>query len=251
MLPGLIGFALVGLSLGLLGGGGSILAVPVLVYAMGVPAGIAVPMSLPVVGIAAAVGAWERWRRGLLRLEVVMWFGITAMITAFTAARLGSDIPDRPRLLLFVTVMLLAAAVMWYRSIRPPAEPAAHAGRQPTRLVAIIPAAAAVGTLTGLVGVGGGFLMVPAMVGFLAMPMAEATATSLAIIALNTLAAGAGWWGEVELDWTLTAMVTAAALAGMALGTRLAPRFSSRSLSRIFAVLLVLVGTFMVYEQLK
>jgi len=251
VLLGLIGFAIVGLSLGLLGGGGSILAVPVLVYAMGLPAGIAVPMSLPVVGIAAAVGAWGRWRRGQLRLEVVAWFGITAMVTAFTAARLGSGIPDRPRLLLFVTVMLLAAAVMWYRSVRPAAEPTSPVERRPTRPFAIVPAAAAVGTLTGLVGVGGGFLMVPAMVGFLAMPMAEAAATSLAIIALNTLAAGAGWWGEVKLDWTLTATVTLAALLGMVVGTRLAPRFSSRTISRIFAVLLVLVGTFMVYEQLQ
>ncbi len=249
MLPGLIGFVAVGLSLGLLGGGGSILAVPVLVYAMGLPAGVAVPMSLPVVGAAAAVGAYGRWRRGELRLAIVASFGITAMITAFAAARLGSGIPDRPRLLLFVAVMLAAAVVMWRRSMRPPTAAPATGGTE-VRLSAVIPAAIVVGVLTGLVGVGGGFLMVPAMVGFLAMPMAEATATSLAIIALNTLAAGAGWWGRVDLDWSLTALVTLAALGGMLVGTRLAPRFSARTLTRAFAVLLVVVGTFMVFEQL-
>lgn len=251
---GLIGFVAVGLSLGLLGGGGSILAVPVLVYAFGLPAGVAVPMSLPVVGLAAAVGAWARWRRGQLRVPTALGFAAVAMVTSFGAARFGADIPDRTRLLLFVTVMLIAATMMWHRSRRPIAGepiPTAAPANGPSMSPTLVVVAAVVGTLTGLVGVGGGFLIVPALVGVLAISMPEASATSLAVIALNTVAAGAGWWGRVDLDLPLTANVTIAALLGMVLGTRLAPRFSARTLTRAFAVLLIVVGTFMVYEQLK
>lgn len=246
---GLIGFLLVGISLGLLGGGGSILAVPVLVYLFHLPASQAVPMSLPVVGTAAAVGALLRWRRGQLRVTAALGFAALAMLAAYAAARWGAGIPDRPRLLLFVGVMLTAAVVMWRRALRPPAVRATPPeGGSPRP--ALLAAAVAVGTLTGLVGVGGGFLIVPALVGVLAMPMAEATATSLAVIALNTAAAGTGWWGRVTLDLPLTAAVTALALLGMLVGTRLAPRFSAAALTRAFAVLLVLVSAVMVAMEL-
>lgn len=257
LLLGLIGFLGVGLSLGLLGGGGSILAVPVLIYAMGLPVSQAVPMSLPVVGMAAAVGAFARWRRQQLRVTTAISFAAVAMVAAFASARLGSGIPDRPRLILFVAVMMIAATVMWRRSRQQkigdtqeiPVHDPANAAHSSTRLTMIV-AAMVVGTLTGLVGVGGGFMIVPALVGVLALPMPQAIATSLAVIALNTMAAGAGWWGRVTLDWTLTAAVTAAALVGMAIGIRLAPRFSARTLTRAFAVLLVLVSVVMVGMEL-
>lgn len=247
----LIGFVAVGISLGLLGGGGSILAVPVLVHVMQLPVGVAVPMSLPVVGLAAAVGAIGRWRRGHLRLGTAGAFAVVAMFASFTAARLGAGIPDRPRLILFTAVMLIAAALMWRRSLRAPAQ--ADEGEGPPRglaLARLVPAALVVGTLTGLVGVGGGFLIVPALAGALGLPMAEAVATSLAVIALNTAAASAGWWGRVELDLRSTSLVTIAALAGMTIGTRLAPRFSARTLTRAFAALLVAVAAFMLWQEL-
>ncbi|MGD9524283.1 MAG: sulfite exporter TauE/SafE family protein [Gemmatimonadales bacterium] len=250
MALGLLGFVAVGISLGMLGGGGSILAVPVLVHLLGLPASEAVPMSLPVVGAAAAVGAWTRWRRGQLALRSAAIFAVGTMVASFAAARLGADIPDRPRLLLFTGVMLVAATLMWRRAARraTPGTPVeADAKASPVRLVI---AALAVGTLTGLVGVGGGFLIVPALVGVLGLAMPEATATSLAVIALNTGAASAGWWGRSTLDLRLTALVTVAALVGMAIGTRLAPRVSSATLSRAFAGLLLLVGAFMLVQEL-
>lgn len=254
LILGLIGFLAVGLSLGLLGGGGSILAVPVLLYLLGLPAGVAVPMSLPVVGVTAAAGAFTRWRAGQLRVVPALLFAGVAMVSAFASARLGHDIPDRPRLIVFIAILLVAATLMWNRSRRralltmePVAEPVPKGLALPT----LLPAAAVVGALTGLVGVGGGFLIVPVLVGVLALPMPQATATSLAVIALNTLAAGAGWWGRVTLDWALTAGVTAAALIGMTIGTRLAPRFSAPTLTRAFAVLLVVVSVVMVVMELK
>lgn len=249
---GLLGFVAVGLALGSLGGGGSILAVPVLVHLMGYPAGLAVPMSLPVVGIAAAAGALARWRKGQLRLDTVALFAACAMAASFLAARVGTTIADRPRLIFFAVVMLIAATVMWRRSQHQGTggSTATNPASTPTPMK-VIPVALAVGTLTGLVGVGGGFLIVPALAGVLGLAMAEATATSLAVIALNTAAAGAGWIGRVSINWQTTALVTLAALAGMAIGTRLAPRFAARTLTRTFALLLLLVATFMLWQEFR
>lgn len=251
LLLGLLGFVAVGVALGLLGGGGSILAVPVLVHLMGMSAKIAVPMSLPVVGIAALAGAITRWRQGQLRLSTVGLFAACAMIASYLAARVGTQIPDRPRLILFAAVMLVAAALMWHRSRRQEAKTAGPTVATSAAATKVIPVALAVGILTGLVGVGGGFLIVPALAGVLGLPMAAATATSLAVISLNTAAAGAGWIGRVSIDWSTTAQVTAAALVGMAIGTRLAPRFSARALTRAFAVLLLLLAVFMLIAEFR
>ena len=121
-------------------------------------------------------------------------------------------------------------------------EPAAPPEPATARMVL---AAIAVGTLTGLVGVGGGFLIVPALAGVLGWPMSEATATSLAVIALNTGAASAGWFGRASLDLPLTVPVTVAALVGMGIGTRSRRVSRSANLTRAFAVLLLVVGAFM------
>ncbi|MBA2292559.1 MAG: sulfite exporter TauE/SafE family protein [Gemmatimonadales bacterium] len=247
---GVIAFVGVGFSLGLLGGGGAILAVPVLVHLFAIPITMAVPMSLPVVGTAAAVGAFARWRQGHLRLRAAALFAVFAMTAAFAAARLGAGIGDQPRTILLAVVMLAAATAMWLRSRGGPAN-APGAPVATPRPVVVIPAAIVVGTLTGLVGVGGGFLIVPALTGFMGVAMAEATATSLAVIALNTAAAGAGYIGRVHFDPLLTAVVTIAALVGMVAGTLLAPRIRAATLSRVFALLLVLVGTFMLWQDLK
>ena len=244
---GLLCFVFVGLALGMLGGGGSILAVPVLVYVLSIPAGTAVPMALPVVGIAAGAGVIARWRRGELQLSTFALFAICAMGASYLAARLGVGIPDRTRILMFGCVMLLAAIAMWRRGSRT-GTPTPQAARPAYQ---VIPVALAVGTLTGILGVGGGFLIVPALVGVLALPMAQATATSLAVIALNTAAAGAGFLSKhVEIDLPLTAFVTLAALAGMAIGLRLAPRYSAASLARAFAVLLVVLAIFTIGKEL-
>ncbi len=244
LLAGLIGFVLVGIALGLLGGGGSILAVPMLIHILGVPAGVAVPMSLPIVGLTALVGAIMRWGSGDVRPRTALTFALIAMTSAYLTARIGSDIPDRTRILLFVTVMLTAAGFLWYRSRQlPPAAP----GRIPPLFLVI--AAVGVGIVTGITGVGGGFLVVPVLTGVLGLSMAQATATSLLVIAGNTAAAGIGWWGQVSLDLPLTAAVTGAALVGMVIGTRLAPRFSTRTLTRVFAGLLLTLSLVMLWQE--
>jgi uncharacterized membrane protein YfcA len=251
LIVALVGFVAVGVSLGMLGGGGSVLAVPILVHVLGLPAGTAVPMSLPVVGTAAALGAYRRWKSGQLQWRVVGIFALGTMTASFTAARWGAAIPDRTRLLLFTAVLLAAATVMWRRARRAAPPPTAAPREAPAAPAArLLVTALMVGTLTGLVGVGGGFLIVPALVGVLGLAMPEATATSLAVIALNTVAASAGWWGRAQLDLGLTGLVTVAALLGMLIGTWFAPRVPARILARAFALLLIVVGVLMLVKEL-
>jgi uncharacterized membrane protein YfcA len=240
---GVIGFLAVGISLGLLGGGGSILAVPVLVYLMGYPASVAVPLSLPVVGLTAAIGAAMRWRRGQLQVRTALLFGSVAMVVAYLSARFGTGIPDRIRLILFAVVM----PAMWLRANRS-GKASQSAKPQPTSRSWLIVAAAVVGMLTGVVGVGGGFMIVPALVGVLGLPMATATATSLAVIAMNSVAATAGWAGVMSIDVATIATISAAALVGMVTGTALAPKFQQNTLVRGFAILLVTVAVVMLWR---
>ena len=242
----LLGFVAVGIALGLLGGGGSILAVPVLVHLLGIAPNVAVPMSLPIVGCAAAAGAIARWRSGQLRLRTVAPFALITIAASYSAARLGLGIADRPRMIVFGVTMFAAAFAMWRRASR---MGAVEVPSQPRSAYQVVPAGLAVGALTGVVGVGGGFLIVPALTGVLGLPMAEATATSLAVIALNTIAAGWGYIGHVTVDLRLTAIVTAAALVGMVIGTRLAPRIAARTLTRAFAVLLIVLAIFMLASE--
>lgn len=247
MIPlGIVGFVAVGLALGLLGGGGSILAVPVLVYLMGIDPTTAVAMSLPVVGTTALAGAWLRWRRGELDLRTVAVFAPVAMAAGFVAARAGATLDDDLRLLLFAGTMLAAAVAMWRRAGRP----AAPAGPPRPAVWFVLPALL-VGLLTGLVGVGGGFVIVPVLVAVAGLPLPRASATSLAVIALNAAATGAGYLGRVTFDPGLTAAIIGAALAGMVAGTALAPRIRAGILARAFAVLLVVLGVFIVVERLR
>jgi len=247
LLLALLGFVGVGLALGLLGGGGSILAVPVLVHLLDIAPNVAVPMSLPIVGSAAAAGAIARWRSGQLRWRRAAPFALITIVASYAAARLGHDIAGRPRMILFGITMFAAAFAMWRRASRMGVVEVPSRKRPVGQM---IPAALAVGTLTGIVGVGGGFLIVPALTGVLGLPLAEATATSLAVITLNTIAAGWGFVGNVSIDLRLTAIVIAAALVGMAIGTRFAPHVQARTLTRAFAVLLIVLAMFMLGMEL-
>ncbi len=221
---------------------------PVLVHVFAIPARTAVPLALPIVGVTAAAGAIVRWRRGQLRLASVALFAAFAMGASFVAARLGAGIPDRPRLLLFGTTMLVAAFAMWRRAGRSGTAPASLGSRPPWQ---VIPAAVVVGALTGILGVGGGFLIVPALVGALGLTMPEATATSLAVIALNAAAAGVGYLSkQVTIDAGFAALVTGAALVGMAIGLMIAPKYSTRTLGLAFAIVLVIVAAFTIGKEL-
>ena len=245
--------ALIGLSLGTMGGGGSILTVPIFVYAMGLPPKVAIAASLPVVGATSLVGASGHWRHGNFDLRTGLAFGALAMLGAFTGARAATLVSGIVQLTLLGVVMLVAGAMMLRpRRIEPSAaEP--DAPRRPRRLswrfslTAII--GFAVGVLSGLVGVGGGFLFVPSLVLLAGLPMKKAIGTSLFVIALNTAAGSLGYHGHVAVPWPTVVIFAAIAIGGIVIGTAVVRHVSQQGLRRAFAYFLFLMAAFILYQN--
>ena len=240
--------SLIGLSLGLLGGGGSILTVPVLVYVLGYAAKPAIAMSLPVVGVTSLVAAMLHWRMGNVRLGTAALFGPFAMAGAFAGARLAGLLSGAVQLLLLAVVMLVAAGSMLRGGVRAAPRPE---GERPawTRIAALVAVAAGVGVLTGTLGIGGGFLVVPALVLLARVPMKQAVGTSLLVIAMNSTAGFAGYIGSVAIDWAFLAGFTAVAVAGALAGAALTRYVPQAALRRGFAVFLLAIGGFVMYRN--
>jgi uncharacterized membrane protein YfcA len=245
-----LGAALViGLSLGLLGGGGSILTVPAFVYLMGQEPRTAIAMSLAVVGLTSVVGAWRHWRAGRVDVRVGVQFGVVAMAGTYLGARLAVFVTPAFQMMLFALVMLVAAVLMLRRNTAPASEsPAAAAakGRTPWLIAA---EGLAVGVLTGLVGVGGGFMIVPALVLLGRLPMKVAVGTSLLVIALKSVAGVAGYLGQIALPWSVLLPFAGVSIVGIVAGATLVRRVPQRALQRAFAALLIIVGAFVFYQN--
>lgn len=237
-----LGYALavlVGLALGLLGGGGSILTVPIFVYVMGYPAKSAIAMSLPVVGLTSLVGAFGHWRGGNVSPRTALSFGALAMVGAFAGARLSRLVPGEVQLTLLAVVML-GSATMMIRGALHPSAPRPGPPHPALRMLAAL----GVGLLTGVVGVGGGFLIVPALVLLAGMEMKPAIGTSLVVIAMNTASASLGYRGQVPLEWRVVAIFTAIAIAGSLVGTRLVKRVDARHLRLGFGAFLIVLAIY-------
>lgn len=235
--------AAIGVAFGLLGGGGSILTVPIFVYALEAEPKSAVAMSLAVVALTSAIGATGHWRAGHVNLRVGAIFAVVAMVGTFVGTRLSVAVPGVVQLLLLAVLMIVAAVIM-LRGRRDPDVVA------PARLgvVALVASAAGVGTLTGLVGIGGGFLIVPALVA-LGVPTREAVGSSLAIIAVNAATGFVGLAGRVPVDWRAVALVAAGTAPGIAAGVALQSRVRPRELRRAFAVFLLVVAVYMLWQE--
>jgi uncharacterized membrane protein YfcA len=249
-LLGLALAALVGLSLGLLGGGGSILTVPIFVYVLGFGAKEAIAMSLAVVGTTSLFGVAGHWRAGNVNPRVALFFGAVTMVGAFLGSRLAVFLTDATQLTLFALVML-AASVLMFRGRRERAGDggAATPARDLRQHLLLTLAGLAVGVLTGVVGVGGGFMIVPALVLLARVPMKEAVGTSLLVIALNGASGFAGYLGQVEVAWALMGTFTAIAVAGILIGTRLVRYVPQEVLRRAFAIFLVAMGALVLYQN--
>lgn len=230
----------IGLSLGLLGGGGSIVTVPVLVYALHVPPREAVAMSLAVVGATSLIGAALHHRRGTVRIPQAALFAGAGVVSSFLGARLTYRVSPQVLLLCFAALMLAVGIRMAVTGSRPEGE------RRPARPAQVVLAGLAVGLLTGFLGVGGGFLVVPALVLFAGLSMREAVGTSLLVIAINAAAGLAGHLAHGGFHLPLALLVTALAAAGTLLGTHFSHRISPVALRRVFSVFVVAVAVFLV-----
>lgn len=253
----------IGAVIGGLGGGGGVLTVPALVYLLGETAGDATTSSVVIVGVTAAVGALARIRSGGVDLRTAAGFGVVGIPAAYLGSLLGHRV-GQPVLLLAFAVLTLAAAGALLLNGRygapadcgnapVPVGPGGAVTTVATRtetevrhmlgsLAWVVVCGVAIGFLTGFLGVGGGFLVVPALVIALRMPMPLAVGTSLLIIAVNSAASFVSRLEVAHPDWRVVAPFTVAAVAGALIGKRVGDRLSAATLTTCFAVLLLLVG---------
>ena len=255
----------IGISLGLLGGGGSVLALPILVYVMGIEPKPAIAMTLMIVGTVSLLGTIPHWRRGTINVKTALIFGSATMIGAFFGARMATlpFITGAMQMTLFATMMLLAAGFMIRQtSVPSPSAPSSSTSSSKTTDLSLYPKPVCkycwlwlmteglgVGILTGLVGVGGGFAIVPALVLLGKTPMKEAIATSLLIIALNAASGLLGYLGHVTIDWHLTVSFTFAAGVGTVLGGYLAQFIPAKHLQKGFGYFLLAVAAFVLVQN--
>ncbi|NJK35642.1 MAG: sulfite exporter TauE/SafE family protein [Oscillatoriales cyanobacterium SM2_2_1] len=263
----IVGYALaiaIGLSLGLLGGGGSVLALPVLVYVMGIEPKTAIAMTLVIVGTVSLLGVIPHARRGNLDLPRAAIFGTATMVGAYLGARLAGlpFMTSGRQMLIFAGAMLLAAGLMIYRTSRSPKQELFStptedplASPQYTKPLCrfcwlwLLTEGMGVGVLTGLVGVGGGFAIVPALVLLAKVPMRKAIGTSLLIIAANAIAGFVGYLGAVEFNWPLTVTFTFLAGIGTVLGSYGSRYVSVVHLQKSFGYFLLAVAALVLVQQ--
>ncbi len=234
---GLILSAAIGLSLGLIGGGGSILTVPILVYFLGVEAHEAVGMSLAVVGATSLFGSYLHYRRDNVNVSSGLLFGIAGIFGAFLGSPLTRLVSPGVLLLIFGGLMfVVAVSMLWRKNYADDQTP-------PKQILwKAILAGFGVGVLTGFLGVGGGFLIVPALVMFGGLEMKKAIGTSLFVIFLNCIAGLIGHASQNHFDWSLTALVMLLAVGGTILGTILSHKLAAHRLQKMFAVLVLVVA---------
>ncbi len=234
----------VGISLGLLGGGGSILTVPLLAYVGGMEPRQAIATSLLVVGVTSAVGAVTHARAGRVRWRVAAVFGAAAMAGAFGGGRLAHFIPGNILLIAFAVIMI-AAAVAMLRGRRDLADESSG----PLPIAKILLQGVVVGMISGLVGAGGGFLLVPALALLGGLPMPVAVGTSLVVISMQSFAGFAGHLSGVAIDWRLAGLVTAAAVAGSVAGGMLTSRIEPARLRKAFGWFVLAMASVVLAEE--
>ncbi|GAB2749354.1 sulfite exporter TauE/SafE family protein [Nocardioides pakistanensis] len=235
---------LIGVSLGVLGGGGSILTVPILVYVAGMDPKEAIAASLFVVGVTSAAGAISHARGGRVRWRTGLLFGAAGLVGAFLGGMLGGHLPGELLLIAFA-LMMVATSIAMIRG-RKVDETRKHTELPVFR---VLLDGLVVGLVTGLVGAGGGFLVVPALALLGGLPMAVAVGTSLLVIAMKSLGGLAGYLSSVHLDWGLVLAVTAAAIVGSVIGGRLAGRIPEAALRKGFGWFVLVMGGFVLVQQ--
>lgn len=238
----LVAGAVIGLALGALGGGGSVLAVPALIYLLGFTPAAATTASLIIVTVTSATALYAHTRDGNVAWRTGALFALAGIVPAFLTGSVAGRLPGAVLTAAFAAVAALAAL----RMLRPAAAPPPD-GVRPGRAAG---AGAGLGAVTGLLGVGGGFLAVPALTGVLGLRMRQAVGTSLLVITVNSLAALAARTGTGGLHWEVIGPFTGAAILGAWDGKRLAAKVSGTALRKIFAGVLLAVAAFMLVDAI-
>lgn len=260
IIAGYLASLLIGLSLGLIGGGGSILTVPALVYLFGVDPVLATAYSLFIVGSTSLVGAFPKYKNGEINLKTAIIFGIPSIIAVYaTRAFIVPAIPSEVfsvgsivvtksllMMMIFAVLMVFASVSM----IRDNKKQIPDEGEQVFNYPMILLEGAVVGVLTGLVGAGGGFLIIPALVIFSKLPMKQAVGTSLLIIAAKSLFGFTGDLGRQTMDWQLLITVTGLAIVGIFIGTALSKKVSANSLKKGFGWFVLVMGMYIIIKEL-
>lgn len=253
--------ALIGISLGLIGGGGSILTMPVLVYLFGINPLLATSYSLFIVGSTSLAGAVGNFGRGLVNLKTAFTFGSTSITTVFITRKfiipllpekivsIGTfELTEAILMMVLFALLMVTASIAMIRG--PKNEDAGELKRKEIKTGKLLSYGISIGLATGFLGAGGGFLLIPALVVLVGLPMKEAVGTSLFIIALNSLIGFTGDIGHFMIDWFFLAKVTSIAIAGIILGGILNKKIDGNKLKKAFGWFVLTMGCYIMIKEL-
>ena len=257
-IAGYIASLFIGVTLGLIGGGGSILTVPVLVYLFAVSPTLAISYSLFIVGFTSLVGAFNNYRQGFVNLKTVMLFGSSSITTVFIARkfiipnlpevffRIGSFTVTHALFVMVVFSLLMVAAS--FSMIRNKMLPSKDAVKQKPGVLVLY--GLLIGLVTGFLGAGGGFLLIPALVIIMGLPMKQAIGTSLLIISLNSLIGFIGDLGLHEINWNMLLAITSIAIGGIFIGGFFSRKVNSQKLKKAFGWFVLVMGIYIILKEL-
>jgi uncharacterized membrane protein YfcA len=255
-----IASALIGISLGIIGGGGSILTVPLMVYLFGVNPLLATSYSLFIVGTTSLVGAYKNWRNNLVNIKTALFFGLSSITTVFIIRKffvslipahlftiLGFEVTANMVTMVLFALLMVAASfsmISEQKEVRP------NPGNTSGNTWKLLFYGVGIGIATGLLGAGGGFLLIPTLVILLGLPMKEAVGTSLMIIALNSLVGFAGDLGHFQIDWVFLLKVTTIAITGLFAGIFLGEKIPGEKLKKGFGWFVLIMGAYIMVKEL-
>jgi uncharacterized membrane protein YfcA len=256
-LIGFIAAALIGVSLGLIGGGGSILTVPVLVYLFSISPSLATSYSLFIVGTTSLVGAYKNYRKGLVHFKTALLFSASSVTTVFVIRKfaiprlpkvffsIGEFKVTEPLLIMVVFALLMLAASVSMIVNKPIGQ--AHTKERNIFLVLLY--GIAIGTVTGFLGAGGGFLLIPTLVLIMKLPMKQAIGTSLLIIALNSLIGFTGDLDHFDIQWLFLLSITIIAIVGVTIGDALNKKINGDKLKKVFGWFVLAMGIYIIVRE--
>lgn len=260
-IAGYLASALIGISLGLIGGGGSILTVPVLVYLFGINPLLATSYSLFIVGLTSLIGSYNNFKNNLVSVKTAIYFGAASIITVFLTRKFlvpsiphhlftvaGFEFTSSVFTMVLFAILMLAASVSMIKNgnLAAPDKECTDC----IKFLKLLGYGVTIGIITGLLGAGGGFLLIPALVFLVKLPMKKAIGTSLLIIALNSLIGFAGDLGHFKIDWIFLLTLSTIAIAGIFMGGILGKKITGDKLKKGFGWFVLLMGIYILIKEI-